>query len=204
MIFNNLSRYFKKSYKLISVLFFTDRFPLSLSSTAQPIQSELTQVFHRHSSRRSDGKWLNDLMQKPSTVFIAMHTGNPVVVPLERKRLRLSRFTYDQVKSFTGDQQTIFLGTEDEGLPQQTAYFCVDLSKLSENELHETFPGVEVAHIFRLMMLDGIDRRLISQARPLIDWHRNPFCARCGHETRMDSAGYKRVCLNSDCSTHKR
>lgn len=173
-------------------------------ATAQPFQSEFTQILHRHSSLRSDSQWLSELMQKPSTVFIAMHSGSPVVVPLERKQLRLSRFTYDQVKSFISDQQTIFLGTEEEGLPEPTAYFCVDLSKLSESELVKTFPGVEVAHIFRLMMMKGLDKRLVSQARPLFDWHRNPFCSRCGHETKMDSAGYKRVCLNSDCSTHKR
>lgn len=175
-----------------------------LQSSAQPFQSDFKQVLHRHSSRRSDNQWLSDLMQKPSTVYIAMHSGNPVVVPLEQKKLRLSRFTYDQVKSFINDQQTIFLGTEGDALPEPTAYFCVDLTKLPENELDKTFPGVEVAHIFRLMMLKGIDKRLISQARPLFDWHRNPFCARCGHKTKMDSAGYKRVCLNSDCSTHKR
>ncbi len=40
----------------------------------------------------------------------------------------------------------------------------------------------------------------MGQAKAMIDWHnRHGFCPRCGAETTLEEAGYKRVCTR--CNT---
>lgn len=165
----------------------------------------LSEVLRRHSSLRVDKQWVTELMQAPNSVFVALYKGDPLCASEEDRSLRLSRFTYDSVKSFVDDQTVIYLGSET-GLDERDskAYFCIDVGHLSDEDLSRSFPGSETAHMFRFMSLREEDKRLISQARPLFDWHRYRFCSSCGSRTKMDAAGYKRVCLDDKCVTHER
>ncbi|KAI3372964.1 hypothetical protein L3Q82_023398, partial [Scortum barcoo] len=46
--------------------------------------------------------------------------------------------------------------------------------------------------------------RVVAQARSVLAWHgRYSFCPTCGSSTKVEEAGYKRSCLNSDCRSLK-
>lgn len=162
----------------------------------------LSEVLRRHSSLRVDKQWVTELMQSPNSVFIALYKGDPLCASEEKRSLCLSKFTYKDIKSFIDDQNVIYLGSETER--DLKAYFCVDVSHLSDEDLLKFFPRSESSNMFRFMSLRDEDKRLVSQARPLFDWHRYGFCSSCGSRTKMDSAGYKRVCLDDKCVTHER
>ena len=43
--------------------------------------------------------------------------------------------------------------------------------------------------------MPGGELAIIAQAKGLAEWHNmNPFCARCGTQTEIEEAGYKRRC----------
>lgn len=45
---------------------------------------------------------------------------------------------------------------------------------------------------------------VLAQARSVLAWHsRYSFCPTCGSGTKLEEAGYKRSCLNSDCKSLK-
>jgi NAD+ diphosphatase len=89
----------------------------------------------------------------------------------------------------------------------KAAYFCVDLTKFTENEvmtLARNNTETELLHPYRTLKLDPEDRMLYIQSWPLIDWHhRYNRCPTCGSATKMADGGYKRVCRNDECTSRK-
>lgn len=71
----------------------------------------------RQSDRRKDTKWLDEQMRAPNTVFILFHVDRPFMNASDQAdAFALSKFTYDQVKTFINDDTKkcnwLFLGVE--------------------------------------------------------------------------------------------
>jgi NADH pyrophosphatase NudC (nudix superfamily) len=88
-----------------------------------------------------------------------------------------------------------------------TTYFCVDLSDICEETVTKLGLGGsqgELLHPYRMLKMASVDRMLYSQAWPVLDWHRrNKYCPTCSTITKMVDGGYKRICQNANCRTHK-
>jgi len=163
----------------------------------------------------------------PSSVFIVLHGGWPLVVSggkcSQTASASLVKLHYSAVASVLTEDNWIYLGTTKSladadtssasELYQQTsnqlpvAHFCVDLSKLSTDEVKRLGSDVMnaelVTHPVIFVRLSSEDRLLFSRAAPILDWHRNnQFCPTCGSVTSMAHGGYKRVCQNTNCLTH--
>jgi len=143
------------------------------------------------------------------------------------RTVSLMRLHYSAVASFLTEDNLIFLGMTKSPSDAETlstnaehcgvlpgnnsqssvAHFCIDLSKLSTDEVTHLCidsTNVELIQPYSYLQLSSKDRRLFTRALPLLDWHRkNQFCPVCGSVTSMVHGGYKRVCRNLDCLTHK-
>jgi len=193
-----------------------------LRHESRPVQHESVDML--------SSQHLPDIAARPSSVFIVFHKGRPLVVhghtassgSKRSAAVSLMRLCYSTIASFLTDDNLIFLGTTKSPSTAETlstnaehcnnsqscaAHFCVDLSKLSTDEvtgLCSDSTSVELIHPYSFLQLSSEDRKLFSRASPLLDWHRkNQFCPACGSATSMVHGGYKRVCQNLDCLTHK-
>jgi len=163
----------------------------------------------------------------PSSVFIVLHNGWPLVVNGHAvsgdgkcsQTVSLMKLCYSAVASLLTEDNLIYLGTtslttaeHSELLPENrnkssVAHFCIDLSELSTDEvlrLGDDGVHTQLIHPFSFLQLSSEDRMLYSRASPILDWHRkNQFCPSCGSVTDIARGGYKRVCQNTDCLTRK-
>ncbi|WP_199553518.1 NAD(+) diphosphatase [Sandaracinobacteroides hominis] len=80
---------------------------------------------------------------------------------------------------------SILLGLDADGAPR----FAVDGTP------DDDIPGVPTdARVAGTLLGDG-RAAIVAQARSVLDWHRrHGFCAACGSPTRLDRAGYSRLC----------
>lgn len=187
-------------------------------------------VNHKSTDMLSDQQLLQ-LASFPSSVFIIFHNGWPLVVYRNAastgiKHLgtaRLVKLHYSAVESFLTSSNLIYLGTSeslsdsemstngemlDKNSDQSSvAYFCVDLNSLLTDEVTGLCGDqvkTELLHPLNFLQLSTEDRMLYSRASPILDWHRkNRFCPACGSATSVVHGGYKTLCQNNDCLTHK-
>lgn len=188
--------------------------------------------FQPESSDMLSSQQLMQIAALPSSLFIVLHNGWPLVVnrPATSGRdkspqtLSLMKLHYSAVASVLTEDDLIYLGkikspanadtlspTSERGQillensnQSSVAYFCIDLSKLSTDEVVQLGMDAELIHPFSFVQLSSEDRMLYSRASPLLDWHRkNQFCPTCGSVTSMVHGGYKRLCQNTNCLTHK-
>ena len=55
-----------------------------------------------------------------------------------------------------------------------------------------------------IFMLSQKDAAFVAQGRSMLDWNkRYAFCPTCGAHTDADDAGYKRTCVEKNCSSNK-
>lgn len=170
---------------------------------------------------------LLQIAAQPSSVFIVLHNGWPLVVngqAASKGGLSLLKLNYSAVASVLTEHNLIYLGSMKSQTDVETlstsnkilqknnnhssvAHFCIDVSKLSTDEvmdLRSDSIATELIHPFSFVRLLSEDRLLYSRALPILDWHRkNQFCPTCGSATSMANGGYKRICQNVDCLTHK-
>jgi len=182
----------------------------------------------RESSDMLSSQQLMQIAALPSSLFIILHNGWPLVVisggGKSPQTLSLMKLHYSAVASVLTEDDLIYLGRIKSPADAKTlsatskrghillensnrssvAYFCIDLSKLSTDEVVQLGVDAELIHPFSFVQLSSEDRMLYSRASPLLDWHRkNQFCPTCGSVTSMAHGGYKRFCQNTNCLTHK-
>ena len=55
-----------------------------------------------------------------------------------------------------------------------------------------------------ILKLGKVDAAYVSQSRSMLDWNkRYQFCPTCGSHTKVTEAGYKRACINKECSSNR-
>ncbi len=142
-----------------------------------PLLAFATHTLDRNANHRSDGNWVKDLLEKPSTRHVRLHGDKTFVVDGA-----LQEFDTPH------DGENILLGTDGEGI----AWFASWV---------ESSDGMTDLRTLALAAdLPPSQLGMLAQARSILHWHeRHGFCANCGTKTAMQDAGYRRHC--AACTT---
>lgn len=87
---------------------------------------------NRHSAKRGDEKYINDLKQNSTTKYILYKDLNPLLKVLEKSN-EVAYFNYSQINQcFSEDNVPIFLGVDEQ---TDIAYFAINVTKyINEHE----------------------------------------------------------------------
>jgi NAD+ diphosphatase len=139
---------------------------------------------------RKEPQWLADAIHKADSVFVpiwrdqCLASGEPVRAVLLQR---------DAVKDYLDERELIFLG-----LFRDKPAFAINVGK------DEEAPFVDAGEFHDLRYLGSVlpadEANLVAHARALVVWHRyQKFCGHCGSETRAESGGNTRVCIEDSC-----
>ncbi|WP_428686590.1 NAD(+) diphosphatase [Roseibium sp.] len=145
----------------------------------------------RQSTRRGDKMHLQALLNRPDTQVV-LSTDRSLVFSAG------GGFTPGHTTALARDlgadpDELIFLGVRP-GTGQ--ALFAALLPQGDEElSAREDLQTIDLRAVAMQNMLPEEDLGPLAQARALIHWHRtHRFCSRCGEETKMAEAGYRRDC----------
>ena len=156
----------------------------------------------RVSYLRSKPEWIKETIAKEDTVFVAFWRGKPFVsiVPglisgnssPEQHSPALFPLNFFEEKIIS-ISMVIFLG-----LLNGKAYFSIDLSRVSdpENEVGlKDLGDFEDLMALSSQAIDPGELAILGQAKAIFEWHNShKYCSRCGSESSLAEAGYKRIC----------
>ncbi|XP_060895006.1 peroxisomal NADH pyrophosphatase NUDT12 [Labrus mixtus] len=180
------------------------------------------EMLERLSVKRSEGAWLEAKQRDPDSVYLLFSNLNPMVCSSDQDQSeggesRLCRFSIEAVKDLLQKPQTvlIFLGVEKrkgpppppEATREPPAWFAIntdeDAAELLKRSREKKCCFTKMAHR-DLLKFSEEEAGVVAQARSVLAWHsRYSFCPTCGSSTNMEEGGYKRRCLNSDCTSLK-
>ncbi|PRY23111.1 NAD+ diphosphatase [Aliiruegeria haliotis] len=168
----------------------------------------------RAAELRCDRAALTRMVAEDTARIVPFWKSKPLVVGCDEGGLSLAGLSSGAAALSHATEEPIFLGLAD-----GTPWFAVDISPwepagqdtdtigafvdLSE----QRYPGLPDDHRFaelRTIMnrLSPLDAELAATARGLMAWHQtHGFCARCGHASDMEEAGWQRRCPACD-ATH--
>ncbi len=139
---------------------------------------------------RKDPDWLAEALLSSQCLFApvwrdkCLARGEPV------HAVFLSR---DVVSQYLDDENVIFLG-----MFRERPAFALnvgdgdDIPFAAEGEYHD------LRYLGSLLPID--EANIVAHARALVLWHQSQkFCGRCGSDTRVQSGGNIKVCLNEGC-----
>lgn len=169
------------------------------------------------SQQRSNKEWLESLKAESGTTYVLFTRLQPLARSNSSAPLySLVRFTFEKVKPFlTSDATVIFLGVEQSSSDVESSsdgrhkggvgWFAVDCGDLTAEGIGVLEDGaVLLPNPFGFFQLSRSEAAIVGQARSLLSWHeRYRFCSTCGSGTRIEDAGYKRVCLSEGCASRK-
>ena len=186
-------------------------------------------VLDRASDLRESNDYLQKALNDPQTRFILFYKNKPVVQPSRNSdvvkgtawgQYELSIMNSDRLKKYREklNPLTLFLGVElskssdvkhdistERCTSELPAWFAIDTSKMTEQELGLLVPNYSLGNFFpEMLQLNFHDASLLSQALPLMQWiHRYKYCTRCGSKFKVDKGGHKLSCTNDDCRSNK-
>ena len=139
----------------------------------------------RAGARRTDERWVQELLRDPRSRAIAVTAGGVLVEGDSLARVPLQE-----------GAPPLLLGLEDGG----RALFALDLDGADPP------PGSTVAGLRdAATLLSQEEGGLVAQATGLVNWHRrHPRCSVCGEPTEVAEAGYVRRCPNCGATHHPR
>ncbi|MEL6862735.1 MAG: NADH pyrophosphatase zinc ribbon domain-containing protein, partial [Pseudomonadota bacterium] len=143
---------------------------------------------NRAAHHRTDSAWQEAALQRDDVLVFLMQGGLPLVDASGQGLVWLG----PEVARLTPQEEKIFLGEDKAGAP----IFAVNMG--DGFKLHGSL--LEGAGDFTDMRaaassLNAMQANLASTARSLLEWHRgHRFCTKCGHESELAEAGWKRVC----------
>lgn len=146
----------------------------------------------RVSQRRQDAAWIASLLDDPETRLLPFRELKPLVrdqpvvtpdwQPTAPWRAAIS----------TGATLVLL------GIGEGRAYFALDAGS-SPNADRDTAATADVRSLAATIPCP--EAAILAQARSLLDWHaRHRFCAQCGTQSAISSAGWGRQCPN--CRAH--
>ncbi|XP_067666461.1 NAD-capped RNA hydrolase NUDT12-like isoform X1 [Haliotis asinina] len=165
---------------------------------------------NRASDRRKHPEWIDQAVKRDNTKFIVFSDLNPFLkqdpsVTSRKSKYILCLFSYKQLAEHIAKKPLlIFLGLETWD-SESAVWFAVDVTGYEESKLKDVHNDGFFANPFPLtMQMDERHAGIFAEARSILTWHdRYSFCATCGSPTVVREAGYKRVCDNADCRSHK-
>ncbi len=140
----------------------------------------------RASDARVDPLWIEARLADPSTVFLPLYRGDPLV-----RDGRAVFLAAGARAEFSSRAPLVFLGLKD-----GAAHFAVDFSDApSPQEAPFADCGAYTPLREAAFALAGEDLAIIGEARWFLDWHRrHAHCAVCGARTEIRDGGAKRQC----------
>ena len=164
---------------------------------------------YRASDLRKNTEWLDTAMRKETTKFIIFSSEvRPFLTKGEGNKLKLATMSYAQLCTHLAKKlDVVFLGLETWD-PHSSAWFAVKLPEGEENWCKERNADGYFAELFPrgrdVMMLEDTQAGLFAEAHSVLQWlDRYQFCPTCGSSTKIVDGGYKRVCDDKDCRSHK-
>lgn len=159
---------------------------------------------NRQSEKRDDADYVADLQAHPESRTIVV-AGDTVVLEKDAAGHR-TLFTFAEAARKGPSRETVFLGHDGTGgifatliadAPQDLGPDRASLSRVYRGD--GVGAGEEVRVDLRSIATQGLvsDRMagILAQAKSVLYWHsRHRFCANCGHATRVEAAGWRRVC----------
>ena len=142
----------------------------------------------RAAHHRTDEAWLETAMAGEDVLVFLMQKGQPLVAANGQNLVWLG----PEVARLSPQEERLFLGKDKAGAP----IFAINLGpsfKLEGSLLQGTgdFTDMRAA----AGGLSPMEANLASTARSILEWHRSHrFCSKCGAESAVAEAGWKRVC----------
>ena len=142
----------------------------------------------RAAHHRTDEAWLETAMAGEDVLVFLMQKGQPLVAANGQNLVWLG----PEVSRLNPQEERLFLGKDKAGAP----IFAINLGpsfKLEGSLLQGTgdFTDMRAA----AGGLSPMEANLASTARSILEWHRSHrFCSKCGAESAVAEAGWKRVC----------
>jgi NAD+ diphosphatase len=154
---------------------------------------------NRASEKRTDSNWIESRWRDPSSIVLPMWRLQPFILGSEKSEppVELGLVRAGIVDSFTeAGALSVFLG-----LDVERAVFALDVPGADDPANVGPLAGLGYFRDARVAasIVSVKDAAIIAQAKAMIDWHqRHGFCPRCGAQTKIMDAGYRRLC--SQCS----
>lgn len=143
---------------------------------------------NRAAHHRTDPEWLEAAMQREDVLVFLMHKGLPLVDHSGQSLVWLG----PEAARLTPQVERVFLGLDKAGAP----IFAINMDerfKLEGSLIEGTgeFTDMRAA----ASSLSAMQGNLASTARSILEWHRSHrFCSKCGAESEVAEAGWKRIC----------
>lgn len=151
----------------------------------------------RVSERRRDREWIAGLLAAPDSRILPLYDLKPAIHDMASPALQWQPLAAWQERIAAG-ATCIFLGIGDDG----KARFAIDATGV-DGASNATADNVDVRALAPLVTSD--EAAILAEARSLIDWHaRHGYCAQCGSQTTVASAGWTRRCPNCRASHYPR
>jgi NAD+ diphosphatase len=101
-------------------------------------------------------------------------------------------FAFSEADVFEGREEIVFLGLDGDTPVFGGAYPAGIAERLASND-HYTVSDARTLALEGLLPAETLGP--LAEAKALLHWHRrHRFCAACGGETNVSSAGWKRIC----------
>ncbi|MEP1143103.1 MAG: NAD(+) diphosphatase [Henriciella sp.] len=142
----------------------------------------------RAAHHRTDPAWLDAAIQSENVLVFLMQNGIPLLESSGQNLVWLG----PEIAQLPHLRERVFLGLDLANAP----IFAVNIG--SDFDLEGSL--LQGAGDFTDMRaaassLNPMEANLASTARSLLEWHRShPFCSKCGSQTDVTEAGWKRVC----------
>ncbi|WP_084420296.1 NAD(+) diphosphatase [Henriciella litoralis] len=141
----------------------------------------------RAGHHRSDEAWLSAAYQRDDVLILVVQKGLPLITA----KGGLVWLGPEAAKA-APDARRLFMGLDKNGTP----VFAIDVGDGFDLET-SLIAGLGEFADFRMAMsrMSELELNLASTARSIFEWHKSHrFCAKCGTESEMQEAGWKRVC----------
>lgn len=146
---------------------------------------------NRAAHRRTDSNWQSEAIKQSNVLICLIQDGNPFVDGANLVWLG------PQALSLSDKKNIIFLGEDKSNTP----VFSIELPK---DWSFKTSPILGLGEFVEFRSVAGamplLESNCIATARSLFEWHKShQFCSRCGNESKVVDAGWKRNC--NACNT---
>jgi NAD+ diphosphatase len=145
----------------------------------------------RRSDKRDDHAFFEHLRSDPAARFLVFDGDVPL---LKRGSEYDPWFVASETAAFGQPLHSVFLGEDTDGSGRFALGFALNLAPLDPS------PGIGYDRIdLRSLALQDLVAAgtlgILAEAKSMLDWHRrHSFCANCGSESRVTTAGWQRIC----------
>ncbi|MGC9400341.1 MAG: NAD(+) diphosphatase [Anaerolineae bacterium] len=149
---------------------------------------------HRYHKRLGDAAWVDQQLHAPTTRFLVVKAGEPLIVPDEPPRA--ATFTADETAELLPQAESITLLGSVEGRCYAALGLQPDGTMPTALRARGIFQNLR--HVAPL--IDRHSAGLLAYAQAMTYWHcRHRFCGLCGHPTESVHGGHLRRCTHPGC-----